>query len=142
METVGVASFSLHVTVRRLVTTLTLSASESFTAPSLVSLAIASCALRTAPSTINERASTLKVADGDEAARLGCALTPHEAEAAQKAPVREWIHHQIAMPPTLHRAYWRARTNPRLATATVPMDSAASHYTAPEPPANVAPPRV
>jgi len=32
------------------------------------------------------------------------------------AALSEWTHAQMALPPSLHRAYWRRRANPRLAT--------------------------
>ena len=47
------------------------------------------------------------------------AVSPSDGAAQQAAEGRElarWLREEMATPPSLHRAYWRRRTNPRLLT--------------------------
>ena len=36
------------------------------------------------------------------------------SQALSEGPLREWVHEQMQLPPTLHRAYYRSRSSPRI----------------------------
>ena len=55
--------------------------------------------------------------------------TLQSVDATTGAGVTQWIHHQMALPPTLHREYFRRRANPRLFMAR-PIGSIRSACTA------------
>ena len=40
------------------------------------------------------------------------------ASSSSERPFSDWIDTQVALPPTLHRAYYRPRANPRVGHTT------------------------